>query len=281
MKNTIIVVFSIIAFLLCAVFALEVEEFGTGNLRVTNDRLFVEIVGNQNVPKFTFRRFTSGSPTVSYRVKFQHLYESANVNTIQRLPATQIALPSLRWSFSDWKIEDKKLHFTITGTGRGDFDSVQFFVHIPEEGDDFKFDVRLNGFGSNYWTSDAGAVVLGYKIQELNANGEEDVSLKSIENNSRYEVEFGRRGYLVVEKEAYLTSDQNKERSFDVRVFTQGNGMIYNTYERFAGSLTHDPTLGYREEDNEGLNEAQTNSAPQSGVAFTAILASVALLWLW
>lgn len=101
------------------------------NIRV-NDRggFGMSVTGNQNVPKFEFW-YKNGT---RYYARLQHIFEVTQdaSGSLNKVPSSELALPSLGWAFSDFTATgNESATFNLTATtNRGRFGALMFRFHV-------------------------------------------------------------------------------------------------------------------------------------------------------
>lgn len=217
------------------------------NILVENENIAFSITGNQNVPMYSF--WLPSQIENKYQVKFILLFEIIDVNqdgmfdhiNDTQVPNSTVALPSLSWIFSDIEIVDNTTHFNITGQN-GDF-TIQFRNHLGTDAS-LKFDIAIENY--NFISdSDDALLVLGFHL-----NAEVD-SQKEVEQ-SRNRIHFGENGYFETEPTAEASGE-----TIDVGVsqeYDTGQKIAYIAFERFTGTLIHDPRFGIESKDVLGDN---------------------------
>jgi hypothetical protein len=116
---------SIVALLILSAVALA--SAANNNIFLNNAAGFsLQVTGNQNVPKFEFW-YKNGT---HYFVRLQSLFEATP--DLSKVPASQLALPSLTWAFSAITTEDNEtMTFNVTASGAEPrFTSLVFRFHL-------------------------------------------------------------------------------------------------------------------------------------------------------
>ena len=200
-----------------------------GRVECQTDNLNLVFTGRQNVPKFTVQNVNSSEV---YGVRFQTMYQSTTQGKSGRIGPTTVALPFLTWQFSD-VVQDSEgnVEFNFTSTGaHGPIDepNLQFRMHIENNSTSMKFDTLISGVN---WRSNANYFVVCYRLEQqgggaLNA---------SIQGNT---ISFGESAFINVNDRA-VTSEGVVSAML---VLDSGNSPCM-VYERFEGSLEHDPEV--------------------------------------
>ncbi len=153
-----------------------------------------------------------------------------------KVPTTTDALPSMTWDFSETNVtDDGKTHFNITSQG-GPY-TIQFRNHLAED-TSLKFDVKITGYEFESEHENA-SLVLGFSLKAKRSGMQ--VQDRERENETK-RVNFGRNAHFGANKSA-----QAQNGTIGVGVSngeSQGNQMAYIAYERFNGTLIHDPEIG-------------------------------------
>jgi hypothetical protein len=114
------------------------------NLFIERGGFSLKVTGNQNVPKFEFWRTNQSYET--YRVQMQRIFEARRVGEdYKKEGGSEIALPSLSWSFSDLvEVDNHTVNFNITCTGgnKARWEKLQFRNYLRMICADDKFDLR-------------------------------------------------------------------------------------------------------------------------------------------
>lgn len=232
-----------------------------GRVECQTDNLSLVFTGQQNVPKFTVQNVNS--PEV-YSVQFQVVYQSTSQGTTGKIGPTNIALPSLTWQFSDVvqdSVGNVEFNFTSTGAhGPRDVPDLEFRMHIENNSTSMKFDTLISDVN---WRSNANYFVVCYQLQQQGGGA----SNATIEGNT---ISFGESAFINVNGTA-MTSEGAASA---LLVLDSGNSPCM-VYERFVGSLEHDPVVRVGTGHNGG-----TWIRPAAPALFAAALAIAFLVFL-
>ena len=204
---------------------------------VENENIAVQVTGGQYVPMYSF--WNRSHTETKYSVKFQLLFEIIDKNQDGKynpendtpVPDSMQALPGMSWLFSEIETaEDNTIHFNITSQG-APF-TIQFRNHLGTDAS-LKFDIVIENYAFISDSEDA-MLVLGF---QLHAGETEEEAVQTGER-----ISFGDNAYFETEP----TADAS---GIPINVgFTQdtegGEPLAYIAYERFTGTLVHDPTIG-------------------------------------
>ena len=217
---------------------------GADNIYVENENIAVKITGGQNVPMYSFwdPAQTESKNLVKFILLFEIIDENQdgtyNPEEDTEVPLSTQALPAMSWSFSEIDtLEDNTTHFNITSQGAAF--TIQFRNHIGADAS-LKFDVVIENYA---FVSDSEDVMLVLGFQLLTGETEDEAETNSGEAEQTGErINFGDNAYF----EAEPTADASGE-AIGVG-FSQGTEeglpLAYIAYERFDGTLVHDPTIG-------------------------------------
>lgn len=209
-----------------------------GRVECQTDTLKLVFTGRQNVPKFSIQALNS---TAEYTVQFQLMFQSTNQGTGGRIGPTNVALPSLTWQFSDVDEDDQgnvEFNFTSTGGhGSRPVPGLQFRMHIENNSTSMKFDTLIDDVT---WDSNAEYFVICYQLQQQGG----DAVNASIQGET---VSFGESAFINVND----TASTPQGPASALLVLDSGNSPCM-VYERFDGSLEHDPEIRVGDGHNGG-----------------------------
>lgn len=268
----------LVASLMCCSTAhakVDIKDKTSGNIIFTTDRIRVEVTGGGNVPKFSVRsaNMTDNSDDddmPAYKVQMQHAFQASSSDAPimkNRIPATQVALSSLAWDFSEAILTDESLHFNITSLGGTKQNKAhvvpehQFRVHVNDKDAGFKFDIAINGMTADMWDAKATHYVICFKLIEQKKDGEKDLDAANptelSDENKR--LSFGRARFDI-EGTAQAEKRINTKLALDTE---EGKKLICIAYEKWEGeSMLHDPTFGVVSSAALDLSAARTLLLP-------------------
>jgi hypothetical protein len=212
------------------------------NIYIKNDDIALKITGGQNIPTFSF--WALGQNESAYTVKFNKLFEIVDKDgdglytpkNDSQVPASVQSLPSLSWNFS--KIEkdaNNVTNFNITSQGAAF--TITFINHIGNNAS-LKFDVKIEKY--TFISTDQNAkLVLGFHL----------VSAKNGEPSKTKGNSTGEKDRVEIDG-AYMESESNgtasgKNINAGLSNGKEGkNNYVYLAFEKFNGTLFHDPTIG-------------------------------------
>ncbi|MCY3410055.1 MAG: hypothetical protein INQ03_00330 [Candidatus Heimdallarchaeota archaeon] len=211
-----------------------------GKIYLETDTLGVEVVGNSNIPAFTYWDFNDND--TKYKVSFDSVIEFLDeeengtlgvydLGIDKKVPTSQISLQSYSWEFSEFDTvmegeETTEVHFNITSTIDKKADIwIQFRIHLTSD-KEIKFDVVIDEYT---FINDDALLALGFKLIASNDAEQEGDT-----------VAFG-NGYFQIEETA---TDANGTIGVGLSTGEDGGSKIYLAYEHFEGLMIHDPTLG-------------------------------------
>jgi hypothetical protein len=227
-----------------------------------NSQYTVQLTGNGNVPKFTF--YLNSNASNVWNVQFQQLFEAQIAKGIyKKIGPSNVALPSLDWAISESTSDKEKITFTMKGTPKkkGSFESISFVNHLnlsdtnndtkPEDLPALKFDVLINDYK---WTDNTNetVLILAFKFQGRGGNGDLDVN-KDADTVTLDGAYF----YINTTAVSFTkTSSSMSSSTLNVKMIlptssesgnssSSSSGMIWLVYDKFTGSLVHDPELGF------------------------------------
>lgn len=223
------------------------------NIHYKNNVFGLDVVGNGNVPKYSF--YLVGNDT-RYDVSFDQFFEASLVDgALKKNGQSNIALASLTWEWSDIiNDENGDLHFTITALNAGhgntkQFSSLTFNNHIKNgttlnpdnttlSGALLKFDVLINDYK---WvsTEEDAKVVLVYSFTSP--------GLQAEKKDGRIQL-----GDAYFNSATTASSFDDPKSATDITVTTDFSGnAIWLVYDHWTSAhLVHDPELGFGEEAN-------------------------------
>lgn len=137
--------------------------FHISDIHAESSNFDVVVTGNQNVPKYTFKRLDIEG--AEYKLMFKQMFEVVGVGYAQ-VPQSKLSLPSLSWTFSAVTETAEELTFNITATtsqkGNKDprFTSLNFVNHLIKDNNNtrVKFDIELKGY--NWISADTEAMLV-------------------------------------------------------------------------------------------------------------------------
>mmetsp|Transcript_2486 Transcript_2486/g.16504 ORF Transcript_2486/g.16504 Transcript_2486/m.16504 type:complete len:271 (-) Transcript_2486:120-932(-) len=232
-----------------------------GRVECQTENLRLVFTGRQNVPRFTIQNVNS---TQVYSVLFQAMYQSTTQGTGGKIGPTNVALPSLTWQFSD-VVQDSEgnveFNFTSTGAhGPREVPDLEFRMHVENNSTSMKFDTLISGVN---WQSNANSFVVCYQLHQQ----EGDALNASIQGRT---ISFGDSAFINV-NDAAVTSEGTTSA---LLVLDSGNSPCM-VYERFVGSLQHDPEVRVGSGHNGGTwirPSASAVSAMTTAFAFSVFL---------
>ena len=228
-----------------------VERDLSNTLVFDNDEFQVEVTGNSNVPKYVF--FSKDEPDDKHKVMFQAMYEVDGDGN--KFGTSNIALPSLKWTISDEEVaDDGSLVFWINATQpaksckNSNEDRFSTFALRNELfNGTVKFDVILDDYD---WCENATeALHLVWKMNQDKkddaAEGEEPV------DEAEDKLCFSDNICFNITTTANVTNSDGESTEIPVKLESGNGAPITIVYERFNGSLYHDPQFGYFEKEEE------------------------------
>jgi len=198
------------------------------NVHVETDNFVVDANGNQNVPFYSY--YLKSNDEERHSVKFSQLYEciggggavpsKSSTPNCQKYGPSNLALPSLSWSFSDVQESNGVLGFNITVTStESRFDFFQLRNHVRKNAShELKFDVVIQGYNWVSSNPDARLALL------FILNGEESAEYWEVAPTASSDGDT-----ILVESSADADNNGRKE---------------YVIYNHFDENLVHDPIFG-------------------------------------
>ncbi|MHA1561717.1 MAG: winged helix-turn-helix transcriptional regulator [Promethearchaeota archaeon] len=207
------------------------------SIYVENENIAIQVIGGEYVPMYSF--WDPSQTETKYSVKFIKLFEIIDQNQDGNysehdtlVPESVQALPDMSWIFSEIETAgDGTTHFNITSQGAAF--TIQFANHFGTDAS-LKFDIIIENYDFVSNNEDV-MLVLGFNL--LVGESEEELT------QSGNQINFGENAYF----EAKSTATASGE-TINVGV-TKGTdegeeSLAYVSYERFSGTLVHDPKIG-------------------------------------
>ncbi|MHA1520326.1 MAG: winged helix-turn-helix transcriptional regulator [Promethearchaeota archaeon] len=216
---------------------LPINPDDNDEIYVENEHIAIQVKGGQNVPMYSF--WDPMQSETKYDVKFLFLFEiidenqdgNYNPEDDTQVPDSTLALPAMSWLFSEIEITgDNVTHFNITSQGAAF--TIQFRNHFGTNAS-LKFDIIIENYAFVSESEDV-MLVLGFHLDA--GETEED----PVQTGER--IIFGEDAYFETEPTA-IASGETINVGF-THGSEEGNPLAYIAYERFAGTLVHDPTIG-------------------------------------
>jgi hypothetical protein len=223
-----------------------------------NSQYTVQLSGNGKVPKFSF--YLNANASDAWNVQFQQLFEAQiSGKSYKKIGPSNVALPSLNWNISESTSDKEKISFTMKGTPKkkGTFESISFVNHLnlsdtnndtkPSDLPALKFDVLINDYK---WTNNTNETVLVLAFSFQGSGGDLDVN----KDGDTVTLD-GAYFYINTTAISYTkTSSSMWSSTLNAKMVIpsssesgsdSSSGMIWLVYDKFSGSLMHDPELGF------------------------------------
>jgi len=216
-------------------------EVGSDNIYVENENIAIRVTGGQNVPMYSF--WDPAQTETKYDVKFILLFEiidenqdgNYNPDEDTQVPLSTRALPAMSWLFSEIETaDDGTTHFNITNQGAAF--TIQFRNHIGNDAS-LKFDIVIENYEFVSESEDV-MLVLGFHL----LTGELETEEEEEPVQTGEQITFGEDAYFETEPTA-IASGETINVGFSHGT-EEGDSLAYVAYERFDGTLVHDPTIG-------------------------------------
>eukprot|EP01080_Neovahlkampfia_damariscottae_P011297 gene11297-4108_t len=184
------------------------------------------------VPSFTVS-YENGA---KYSAEFKKIYQIESLeNYNKKVGGSNVALPSLKWEFTEPEILGNTITFNLTAPFKKSDATLTFRIKFNSAFKSMKFDTIIENFDST-WKSKGNYLVFGYKL--------------SIEQNSTSDnKEFVKRsnqvkfGDAVFEVKPTTESNQNVTIDLTEDDTDSSKSAVVVVYEKFSGTLIHDPTI--------------------------------------
>ncbi len=230
---------------------INVREDSSIRKVLVSQKLFVAINTQENIPMLFFGGSNS---TIRYKLRMGRMFQlKTNATLLREANLLEVInLDNFNWQFSSNQVDNQTVQFSLTTTSTTP--RIQFRFNINRLTASFKYDVIISGFDSR-WRIGANYLAICHelKIQSNDDDGDSSHETKPTQveqRDSEQKVVIEGGAFMHVEPRATTSTGESIKVSFKhLRSEDEASGQeqeqkVCILYEKWTGTLEHDPTLG-------------------------------------